>query len=67
MEELKHDNSFEKDLSRNMHMQGERKIKPEDISFDSETFNIYDPYYSSDDDEFDDDDDDYTDTSDELQ
>lgn len=50
-----------------MHMQGERKIKPEDISFDSETFNIYDPYFSSDDGEFDDDDDDYTDTSDELQ
>lgn len=28
-------------------MQGERKIKLEDISFESDTHNIFDPYYSS--------------------
>ena len=30
-----------------MHMQGERKIKLEDISFESDQHNIYDPFYSS--------------------
>lgn len=38
---------FERDLSRNMHMQGERKIKWADISFESEAHNIFDPFYSS--------------------
>ena len=59
------DNTFERDLSRNMHMQGERKIKLEDISFESEAYNIYDPFFSSDDDYDDYESDDYTDTSDE--
>lgn len=30
-----------------MHMNGERKIRLEDISFESEAFNIYDPFFSS--------------------
>lgn len=34
-------------MSRNDHMQGARKIKLEDISFESDTHNIYDPYFSS--------------------
>lgn len=38
---------FERDLSRNMHMQGERKVKWADISFESEAHNIFDPFYSS--------------------
>ena len=46
-------------------MQGERKIKLEDISFESEAYNIYDPFFSSDDDYDDYESDDYTDTSDE--
>ena len=34
-------------MSRNMHMNGERKIRLEDISFESEAFNIFDPFFSS--------------------
>ena len=34
-------------MSRNMHMQGVRKIKVEDISFESEAHNIYEPFFSS--------------------
>ena len=49
-------------MSRNMHMQGARKIKFEDISFESDTHNIYDPFYSSESE----DGDDYSNTSDEL-
>ena len=49
-------------MSRNMHMQGARKIKFEDISFESDTHNIYDPFYSSESD----DGDDYSNTSDEM-
>ena len=30
-----------------MHMQGARKIKLEDISFESDAHNIYDPFFSS--------------------
>ena len=34
-------------MSRNMKMNGERRIRVEDISFESETFNIYDPFFTS--------------------
>ena len=34
-------------MSRNMHLNGERKIRLEDISFESEVFNIYDPFFTS--------------------
>ena len=46
-EEEKHEDDFEREMSRNMHMQGERKIKLADISFESETHNIFDPFFSS--------------------
>ena len=49
-------------MSRNMHMQGARKIKFEDISFESDTHNVYDPYFSSESE----DGDDYSNTSDEM-
>jgi len=55
------DDAFEREMSRNMHMQGARKIKFEDISFESETHNIYEPFYSSESD----DGDYYSNTSDE--
>ena len=54
------EDAFEREMSRNMAMQGERKIKFEDISFESDTHNIYEPFYSSESD------DNYTDTSDEV-
>ena len=38
---------FEKDLSRQERLEGARKLKIEDISFDSEVHNIYDPFFSS--------------------
>ena len=38
---------FEKDLSRQERLEGARKLKLEDISFDSEVHNIYDPFFSS--------------------
>ena len=55
------DDAFEREMSRNMHMQGARKIKFEDISFESDVHNIFDPFYSSESD----DGDDYSNTSDE--
>ena len=55
------DDAFEREMSRNMHMQGARKIKLEDISFESDVHNIFDPYYSSESD----DGDEYSNTSDE--
>ena len=41
------DDEFEREMSRNMRINGERKIRLEDISFESEAFNIYDPFFSS--------------------
>lgn len=34
-------------MSRIVHMEGARKIKLEDISFESEAHNIFDPFFSS--------------------
>ena len=34
-------------MSRNMKMNGERRLRVEDISFESEAFNIYYPFYTS--------------------
>ena len=45
------DDDFEREMSRNMRLNGERRLRVEDISFESETFNIYDPFFSSESDE----------------
>ena len=41
------EDEFEREMSRNMRINGERKIRLEDISFESEAFNIFDPFFSS--------------------
>jgi len=50
-EEVEKNDDFEREMSRNLHMEGARKIKMEDISFESETYNIYEPFFSSESDE----------------